>query len=102
MLRSTINQLVRHVCGKDEFDEDAAFTGLEQVVDYDFQKRLVRLLGQLAEASKEKLQVTVEVEDGCVQEVYVSEPDTEEEVPFELTIDDADGTDESEFDEEEE
>lgn len=52
-MNETIQQLVEHVCGQPEFDEDKAFEGLEKVIDYDWQKRLVMLLGRLADQSKE-------------------------------------------------
>jgi len=46
---SQIQQLIEHVCGQPEFDEDKAFEGLEKVIDYDWQKRFVLLLGRLAD-----------------------------------------------------
>jgi len=53
-MNETIQQLVQHVCGQPEFDEEKAFEGLEKVIDYDWQKRLVLLLGRLAEQAEEK------------------------------------------------
>lgn len=53
-MKETIQQLIEHVCGQSEFDEDAAFNGLEKVIDYDWQKRFVLLLGRLAEQAEEK------------------------------------------------
>ena len=48
-MNNTIAQLVEHVCAQPAFSEEAAFTGLERVIDYDWQKRLVLLLGRLVE-----------------------------------------------------
>lgn len=48
-MNNTIAQLVAHVCEQPAFSEEAAFTGLERVIDYDWQKRLVLLLGRLVE-----------------------------------------------------
>lgn len=49
-LKLAAERLIEHVCGQKEFDEDAAFLGLEQVIEYDWQKRLVRLLSDMADA----------------------------------------------------
>ncbi len=49
-VNATIKSLVEHVCGQAEFDEDKAFEGLEDVIDYDWQKRFIRLLGRLADS----------------------------------------------------
>ncbi len=50
-MSNTIRSLVEHLCGQPEFDEDLAFNGLENAIEYDFQKRLVRLVGALANES---------------------------------------------------
>jgi hypothetical protein len=48
-VKAVIQQLVEHLCGQKEFDEDRAFDNLESVIDYDWQKRLVNLVSQLAD-----------------------------------------------------
>lgn len=48
--QSPAQQLIQHICGG-PFSEDAAFEGLENVIDYDWQKRLVTLLGRLNDAN---------------------------------------------------
>lgn len=48
-MNDTIQQLVQHVCNQDTFDEDAAFTALESIIDYGWQKKLIQLIGRLAE-----------------------------------------------------
>jgi len=44
--------------------------------------------------------VAIDVEDGCVQGVFVTDASHEYEIPFTYAVDDADGTDESGMDEE--
>lgn len=50
-VQQAVQRLIEHVCGQSEFDEDKAFEGLEQVIEYDWQKRFVRLLDELNEAT---------------------------------------------------
>lgn len=49
MLNDTIKALIEHVCGQAGFDEDKAYEGLEGVIEFDWQKRFVRLLERLAD-----------------------------------------------------
>ena len=49
-LKMAAERLIEHVCGQKKFDEDAAYLGLEQAIEFDWQKRLVRLLSRLADA----------------------------------------------------
>ena len=45
--------------------------------------------------------VAIDVEGGCVQNVFVTDVSHEYEIPFTYAVDDKDGTDESDFDEDE-
>lgn len=49
-IEQTTQQLVEHVCGETEFNEQAAFDVLENyATDHDWQKKLVQLLRRLSD-----------------------------------------------------
>lgn len=53
-IKAAISNLVFHVCNQPTFDEDKFFETLEEgVTDYDWQKRLARLLARLEEDAKD-------------------------------------------------
>jgi hypothetical protein len=50
-LEEAASDLLRHVCGADGYDEDAAYKGLEKVVQPSWQKEFVELLDALDAAA---------------------------------------------------
>lgn len=52
ILQELCKKTLEHLTDKkfDDFDEEHVFTGLEKAIDYDWQKRLVRLAGDIHDA----------------------------------------------------
>jgi hypothetical protein len=59
MLDIVVKSLIAHVCGQAEFDEDKAYEGLENVIDHEWQKKFVYLLGRLSDEMSASLAVGI-------------------------------------------